>query len=143
MMNAARTRNDSSDIETQRPPARSSRSSGVQRIAPEDHPHVVSVERTPLAVHLVTVLIPDHLALLSDSVAARMVSPALLHARAIRRNAQLVGLSRLAAIAAAVEADLVRGDMLDCASWLARLEHAFLLGRRALADAAALDPEVG
>jgi hypothetical protein len=133
----------SSEIETLRP-ARLTRESGIRRVPADDMPLVVPVaERTPLSVHLVTVLIPDHLTLLADSVEARMFTPALLHIRAIRRSAQLVGLARLGAIAAAVEADLVRQDMLDSASWLARLDHAFILGRRALADAAALDPEVG
>lgn len=131
-----------SDIATLRPEKRA-RSSGVRHTSADEQPAVVPVaERTPLAVHLVSVLIPDHLALFADSIDARMVDAALYHARAIRRTSRLVGLARLGAIAAAIEADLARQDLLEAGSWPARLEHAFMVGRRALADAAALDPEV-
>ena len=54
-----------------------------------------------------------------------------------------VGLARLGAVAATIEADLVRQDLLESASWLARLEHAFALGRRALTEVTALDRKVG
>lgn len=137
-----RRKSRSSDIATLRPQKRT-RSSGVRRASADEQPAVVPVaERTPLAVHLVSVLIPDHLTFFADSIDARMVRAALYHARAIRRSSQLVGLARLGAIAAAIEADLTREELLEAPSWPARLEHAFMLGRRALADAAALDPEV-
>ena len=129
-----------SEIETLRPP-RIASGSGVQRISADERPLVVPSERTELAVYLVSELIPHHLTMLANAVEVGTVGLALHHARAIRRTAQLVGLARLAALAASVEADLVRQDLLDSFTWLPRLERAFRLGRRELADASALDPD--